>query len=318
MSVRERGCAWNSSRTFSVFVTEPFLWQGAVATVEISALAMVGGVAFGLVLALMRLSRFALFRVAGVDLHLVHPRHAAASPARLPLRRAAAARHQARQLHDRRGRLRPQRGGLQRRDHSRRHPVGEPQPGHRRRRLRHGAVPDAPADHPAAGDAGHSARARQRLHQRAQGHLDRLGDLRQRADLPGAADRRPELQVLHRVRRRRHHLPDDHERGRDRAVVSRAALQYRARAPGARLDGIRPALREHAGLGSRQAGRRSRSAADDDVPGASSAATDRRRRTGSRRSPTQASSGPMASRPSSNAEACGRPMAAARCCAAST
>ena len=44
------------------FVTEPFLWQGAVATVEISALAMVGGVAFGLVLALMRLSRFALFR----------------------------------------------------------------------------------------------------------------------------------------------------------------------------------------------------------------------------------------------------------------
>ena len=44
------------------FVTEPFLWQGAVETVEISALAMIGGLAFGLVLALMRLSRFAPFR----------------------------------------------------------------------------------------------------------------------------------------------------------------------------------------------------------------------------------------------------------------
>ena len=47
------------------FVAEPFLWQGAVATVEISALAMVGGLAFGLVLALMRISRFAPFRAAG-------------------------------------------------------------------------------------------------------------------------------------------------------------------------------------------------------------------------------------------------------------
>ena len=44
------------------FVAEPFLWQGAVATVEISALAMVGGLAFGLVLALLRLSNFAPFR----------------------------------------------------------------------------------------------------------------------------------------------------------------------------------------------------------------------------------------------------------------
>ena len=44
------------------FVTEPFLWQGALTTIEISALAMVGGVCFGLVLALMRLSRYALFR----------------------------------------------------------------------------------------------------------------------------------------------------------------------------------------------------------------------------------------------------------------
>jgi polar amino acid transport system permease protein len=44
------------------FVTEPFLWQGALTTIEISALAMVGGVCFGLVLALMRLSRYAPFR----------------------------------------------------------------------------------------------------------------------------------------------------------------------------------------------------------------------------------------------------------------
>ncbi len=44
------------------FVTEPFLWKGALATVEISVLAMIGGVAFGLLLALMRISRFAPFR----------------------------------------------------------------------------------------------------------------------------------------------------------------------------------------------------------------------------------------------------------------
>ncbi len=44
------------------FVAEPFLWQGALATVEISALAMIGGLAFGLVLALLRLSRFAPLR----------------------------------------------------------------------------------------------------------------------------------------------------------------------------------------------------------------------------------------------------------------
>ncbi len=46
------------------FVAEPFLWQGALATVEISGLAMVGGLAFGLVLALLRLSHFAPFRAA--------------------------------------------------------------------------------------------------------------------------------------------------------------------------------------------------------------------------------------------------------------
>jgi len=44
------------------FVTEPFLWQGAWTTIKISVLAMIGGALFGLVLALMRLSRIAPVR----------------------------------------------------------------------------------------------------------------------------------------------------------------------------------------------------------------------------------------------------------------
>jgi polar amino acid transport system permease protein len=49
-------------REFSSYVVEPFLWQGALTAVEISALAMAGGVVLGLGLALMRLSPVSLVR----------------------------------------------------------------------------------------------------------------------------------------------------------------------------------------------------------------------------------------------------------------
>jgi polar amino acid transport system permease protein len=51
-------------REFFSYVVEPFLWQGAVTAVEISALAMVGGVILGLLLALLRLSHISLVRGA--------------------------------------------------------------------------------------------------------------------------------------------------------------------------------------------------------------------------------------------------------------
>ena len=44
------------------FTVSPFLWQGALLAVQITALAMVGGLICGLFLALLRLSRFAPFR----------------------------------------------------------------------------------------------------------------------------------------------------------------------------------------------------------------------------------------------------------------
>ena len=44
------------------YVLEPFLWQGALTAVEISALAMIGGVILGLGLALLRLSRIGVVR----------------------------------------------------------------------------------------------------------------------------------------------------------------------------------------------------------------------------------------------------------------
>jgi polar amino acid transport system permease protein len=46
------------------YVVEPFLWQGALTAVEISVLAMVGGVILGLGLALLRLSRVSVIRGA--------------------------------------------------------------------------------------------------------------------------------------------------------------------------------------------------------------------------------------------------------------
>ena len=51
-------------REFFSYVIEPFLWQGALTAVEISALAMAGGVVLGLGLALLRLSPVGLVRSA--------------------------------------------------------------------------------------------------------------------------------------------------------------------------------------------------------------------------------------------------------------
>jgi polar amino acid transport system permease protein len=54
----------NWFREFFSYVIEPFLWRGALTAVEISALAMAGGVVLGLVLALMRLSPVGMVRGA--------------------------------------------------------------------------------------------------------------------------------------------------------------------------------------------------------------------------------------------------------------
>jgi polar amino acid transport system permease protein len=54
----------NWFREFLNYVIEPFLWQGALTAVEISALAMAGGVVLGLGLALMRLSPVGVVRAA--------------------------------------------------------------------------------------------------------------------------------------------------------------------------------------------------------------------------------------------------------------
>ena len=54
----------NWFREFFSYVIEPFLWQGALTAVEISALAMAGGVVLGLGLALMRLSPVGMVRGA--------------------------------------------------------------------------------------------------------------------------------------------------------------------------------------------------------------------------------------------------------------
>jgi polar amino acid transport system permease protein len=44
------------------FTVSPFLWRGAWLAVEITALAMAGGLVCGLPLVLLRLSSFAAFR----------------------------------------------------------------------------------------------------------------------------------------------------------------------------------------------------------------------------------------------------------------
>ena len=54
----------NWLREFFSYVVEPFLWQGALTAVEISALAMAGGVVLGLGLALLRLSPIGMVRGA--------------------------------------------------------------------------------------------------------------------------------------------------------------------------------------------------------------------------------------------------------------
>ena len=75
--------------------------------------------------------------------------------------------------------------------------------------------------------------------------LDRLGDLRQRADLPRATDRRPEFPVLHRVHGRRRDLSgDDQRRSRWRRLAASAHFDLdRAPLPGSaalgRLFGLR-------------------------------------------------------------------------------
>src|SRR4051812_28096949 len=49
-------------REFLMYFMSPFLWEGALIAVQISVLAMSMGLVLGLVLALMRLSRFGIFR----------------------------------------------------------------------------------------------------------------------------------------------------------------------------------------------------------------------------------------------------------------
>ena len=116
------------------YTVDPFLLTGALIALEIAAASMVAGVALGLGLALMRLSRFkAVSGIAWTYIWFMRGTPPLLATG-VPLRRLAALRHQAwASIHDRRARLRSERGRVQRRNHSRRHPVGQSQPEHRRR-----------------------------------------------------------------------------------------------------------------------------------------------------------------------------------------
>ena len=281
------------------------------------ALAMVGGIFLGLGLALMRLSRIAPVRGHRLGLHLVRARHAAAAAARLPLRRPArpigikldtfTTAVIGFALNEAAFSAEIIRGGIL--SVNRNQTIAAAA-------LRHGAVADAAAHHPAAGHARHPARHGQRHDPHDQGHLDRLGDLRQRADLPRPADRRPELQVLHRLRRGRHHLPGDDQRDRRRpgrcssaaSTSSSSASRRRSRLFGFSFGPAPDAIAgPRAATGCAGAPRRRPKPAARPRRGCSTPAP-----TG-REAPTTTTA-----RPSSSAATSGNPTAAARCCAAST
>ena len=221
------------------YVVLPFLWEGALLAVQISALAMVGGVFLGLGLALMRLSSFRTVRalawfyiwfVRGTPqlLQLVFLYDALP---RVGIKLGY--------LHDGGHRLCPERGGLQRRNHPRRHRLGQPQPDRCGGLSRHGAAADAAAHRPAAGHARHPARHRQRHDQHDQADVDRLRDLRQRTDLPQPADRRRRTSSSSPCSPPPASSTCDHQRdlaGPDRA---RAALRLRTRGRGRRASSWR-------------------------------------------------------------------------------
>jgi hypothetical protein len=78
------------------YASSSFLLDGALTALEIAALAMVGGIMLGLVLALMPPLHTAAVEWNGLALHLVHPRHSPHPATRLSIRRAAGCRDQAR------------------------------------------------------------------------------------------------------------------------------------------------------------------------------------------------------------------------------
>ncbi len=188
-------------RDLLTFVFEPFLWQGALEAVEISVVAMILGALLGLGLALMRLSKvkpvnwaawFYIWFVRGTPqlLQLVFL-YDALPPVGIKLDTFTTA-VLGFALNEAAFSAEIIRGGILsvNRNQSIAATAFGMGPFLTLRRI---ILPQAMR----AILPGH----RQRRDRRAQGHLDRLGDLRQRAHLPQPADRRAELQVLHGVRR---------------------------------------------------------------------------------------------------------------------
>ena len=209
---------------FLGYVTSSFLLEGAWLAVKITVLAMLIGLFLGLVLALMRLSGiwpvsavawFYIWFMRGTPqllqlvfifdaLPLIGLRFDTFTTAVIGFALNEAAFS---------GEI--IRGGIISVDRNQ---------NHRRQVARHGPHSHAAPHHHAAGAPPHPAGHHERHDQHVEAHVDRVRDLRQRADLPCPADRRAELQVLHRVRRRRRDLPGDDQRHLHRPGDSRAAL----------------------------------------------------------------------------------------------
>ena len=228
---------------FLSYTTSKFLLEGAVVAIEITVVSMVIGLFLGLVLALMRLSNiwplsalawFYIWFMRGTPqllqlvfiydaLPLVGLRFDTFTTAVIGFALNEAAFS---------GEI--IRGGIISVDRSQRTAASS---------LGNGAGADAASHHHAAGIARHPARDHQRHHQHAEADFDRLGDLRQRADLSRPADRRAELQVLYCVRRRGRDLSGDDERDLHRPGPARAPLQPGEGAAGARRGGARANVR---------------------------------------------------------------------------
>src|SRR4026208_2317076 len=122
---------------FLQYLTFPFLLEGMWLTLRIFAASMVGGLALGLLIALMRLPAHPGASSPGRVRGLVSgPGAAGAAAAGVPVRRPAVHRHRDAASDRRDHRLLAERGRLRGRDSPRRHPLGEPPPRPRPRLAR--------------------------------------------------------------------------------------------------------------------------------------------------------------------------------------
>ena len=194
---------------FNWDLVQSFILKGLIFSVQLTLVAMIGGIVLGTMLALMRLSG---------KPWLVMPAAAYVNTLRsiplvmvilwffllIPLARLVpAGSESAGDLGD--DHLHGVRGGLLLGDHARRHPVGAQGPGLRRLRGRHDLRAVHEADRPAAGLPQHAAGAADADHHPVPGHLAGLRDRRLRP-AQGLRGRRQELQPPGRdlpARRRR-------------------------------------------------------------------------------------------------------------------